>query len=231
MKKNCQSGRSMIEMLGVLAIAGVLSVSGIAGYTYAMTQYKVNNLINDLNLRATVISQQLSGGKTASLSEFKQPSYYPISLETFTPNPSSYFGLSAKNIEKQVCEVMIANMPPVISGIYQNSARLTKGSNCLDKTTLLFVFSNGLNTDDNLANNNDYNCMEKCSEGSINPECTSEEKQKDTGKTACNMICAVCLNDTCPVGTFKNCGTNETPAHHSNTAYGSECYSCSNTTN
>ena len=27
-----QSGRSMIEMLGVLAIIGVLSVGGIAGY-------------------------------------------------------------------------------------------------------------------------------------------------------------------------------------------------------
>lgn len=28
-----QSGRSMVEMLGVLAIIGVLSTSGIAGYT------------------------------------------------------------------------------------------------------------------------------------------------------------------------------------------------------
>ena len=30
-------GRSMVEMLGVLAIIGVLSVGGIAGYRYAMT--------------------------------------------------------------------------------------------------------------------------------------------------------------------------------------------------
>ena len=30
------SGRSMIEMLGVLAIIGVLSVGGIAGYSKAM---------------------------------------------------------------------------------------------------------------------------------------------------------------------------------------------------
>ena len=37
-----QSGRSMIEMLGVLAIIGVLSVGGIAGYSKAMTQYKIN---------------------------------------------------------------------------------------------------------------------------------------------------------------------------------------------
>jgi hypothetical protein len=37
-----QGGRSMIEMLGVLAIIGVLSVGGIAGYTKAMRMYNSN---------------------------------------------------------------------------------------------------------------------------------------------------------------------------------------------
>ena len=37
-----QSGRSMVEMLGVLAIIGVLSVGGIAGYSKAMWQMKIN---------------------------------------------------------------------------------------------------------------------------------------------------------------------------------------------
>ena len=37
-----QCGRSMIEMLGVLAIVGVLSVGGIAGYSKAMRMYKSN---------------------------------------------------------------------------------------------------------------------------------------------------------------------------------------------
>ncbi|MDO4161724.1 MAG: hypothetical protein Q4D80_01805 [Pseudomonadota bacterium] len=37
-----QSGRSMIEMLGVLAIIAVLSVGGIAGYSKAMQQWKLN---------------------------------------------------------------------------------------------------------------------------------------------------------------------------------------------
>jgi len=35
-QKNSQSGRSMVEMLGVLAVIGVLSVGGITGYKYAM---------------------------------------------------------------------------------------------------------------------------------------------------------------------------------------------------
>lgn len=41
-----ESGRSMIEMLGVLAIIGVLSVGGIAGYSKAMEKIKTNKTIN-----------------------------------------------------------------------------------------------------------------------------------------------------------------------------------------
>ena len=40
-------GRSMIEMLGVLAIIGVLSVGGIAGYSKAMEKYKLNKAIDE----------------------------------------------------------------------------------------------------------------------------------------------------------------------------------------
>ena len=36
------TGRSMVEMLGVLAIIGVLSVGAIAGYSKAMMKYKLN---------------------------------------------------------------------------------------------------------------------------------------------------------------------------------------------
>ena len=41
------AGRSMIEMLGVLAIIGVLSVGGIAGYSKAMEQFKINKTIDE----------------------------------------------------------------------------------------------------------------------------------------------------------------------------------------
>ncbi len=41
-----ESGRSMVEMLGVLAIIGVLSVGGIAGYTTAMRKFRANEIAN-----------------------------------------------------------------------------------------------------------------------------------------------------------------------------------------
>ena len=54
-RTNAQSGRSMIEMLGVLAIIGVLSVGGIAGYSKAMTKYRINKTIDQF----TQISQNV----------------------------------------------------------------------------------------------------------------------------------------------------------------------------
>ena len=47
-----ETGRSMIEMLGVLAIIGVLSVGGIAGYSKAMTKYRINKTIEQITLIA-----------------------------------------------------------------------------------------------------------------------------------------------------------------------------------
>lgn len=46
---NIQSGRSMVEMLGVLAIIGVLSVGAIAGYSKAMMKYKLNKQAEQLS--------------------------------------------------------------------------------------------------------------------------------------------------------------------------------------
>ena len=52
------AGRSMVEMLGVLAIIGVLSIGAIAGYSKAMTKYKLNKAIEAANqLFAAIITK------------------------------------------------------------------------------------------------------------------------------------------------------------------------------
>ena len=50
-----ESGRSMIEMLGVLAIIGVLSVGGIAGYSKAMNKFKTNKVADQVSMIVTNI--------------------------------------------------------------------------------------------------------------------------------------------------------------------------------
>lgn len=58
--KSEQNGRSMIEMLGVLAIIGVLSVGGISGYSKAMAKFKVNKTLDQVSMLITNIRTMYS---------------------------------------------------------------------------------------------------------------------------------------------------------------------------
>lgn len=62
-----QSGRSMVEMLGVLAIIGVLSVGGISGYSKAMAKFKLSKAMDQMsmlvaNIRTTYASMATYDG-------------------------------------------------------------------------------------------------------------------------------------------------------------------------
>ena len=68
-----QSGRSFVEMLGTLAIMGVLSIGSIAGFNYAMNKHRATEVINEAKKRAVVASMKIMEGKRpkdVSLSEF-----------------------------------------------------------------------------------------------------------------------------------------------------------------
>ena len=60
--KNIQKGRSMVEMLGVLAIIGVLSIGGIAGYTTSMNRYRANQIM-DAAAKVAVLAQTANQGQ------------------------------------------------------------------------------------------------------------------------------------------------------------------------
>ena len=59
MKIKNESGRSMVEMLGVLAIVGVLSIGGLAGYTTAMNKYRATEIMNSISL--TLVDAETQG--------------------------------------------------------------------------------------------------------------------------------------------------------------------------
>lgn len=60
-KHSEQTGRSMVEMLGVLAIIGVLSVGGIAGYSKAMTKFKITKTFDQVSMMVANIRTLYSG--------------------------------------------------------------------------------------------------------------------------------------------------------------------------
>ena len=64
MLKTNENGRSMIEMLGVLAIIGVLSVGGIAGYSKAMNKFKTNKVADNVSMLVANIKTMYAQQKT-----------------------------------------------------------------------------------------------------------------------------------------------------------------------
>ena len=82
-----QSGRSMIEMLGVLAIIGVLSVGGIAGYSKAMQKYRINKTIEQITL--------IAGNVRAFWGP--QKNYIGVECNGYKCNASGCYGRSGVN--------------------------------------------------------------------------------------------------------------------------------------
>lgn len=90
-----EQGRSMIEMLGVLAIVGVLSVGGIAGYSKAMAKFKTNKVIDQItmistNIRTLYSSQKNFNGLTNQLA--KDTNVIPVEMTDSTSTITNQFG-------------------------------------------------------------------------------------------------------------------------------------------
>ncbi len=99
-----ESGRSMVEMLGVLAIVGVLSVGGIAGYSQAMSKFKVTKAMDQVqtiitNIRTLYASQRiytsLSAAQALSMGILTEESYDSTSKKGLNPfGGNIYFGVA-----------------------------------------------------------------------------------------------------------------------------------------
>ena len=79
--KQKEQGRSMVEMLGVLAIIGVLSIGGIAGYTMAMNRYRANELL-DIASKLSIMAQ------SSNMTDEEWRSYY------YSPEAASAMGIN-----------------------------------------------------------------------------------------------------------------------------------------
>ncbi len=87
MKIKNESGRSMVEMLGVLAIIGVLSIGGIAGYTTAMNRYRANEVIDYATKYAVIAYTAKQTYATlhpedTSFTKFKTPTFTDTGLSS-----------------------------------------------------------------------------------------------------------------------------------------------------
>ena len=90
MKYVNENGRSMVEMLGVLAIIGVLSVGGIAGYSKAMNKYKINKTTDQVSMLVANIRTLFSSqGNYAGLDNAKAKKFGVVPNDMYTNVSSS----------------------------------------------------------------------------------------------------------------------------------------------
>jgi len=135
-------GRSLMEMLSVLAVIGILSVAGIMGYKFAMDKYQANQTVNDINLRALDILIQQSEKKPISLDEWHDiATIFPMELVFDADTKETKALIQVSNVPQGVCQILVNDMY-AHSEIAINGYIIEDGSNadCTDNNTLDFYF-------------------------------------------------------------------------------------------
>lgn len=102
-----QSGRSMVEMLGVLVIMAVLSITAIMGFKYAMDKTKANTLLNDAKLAYVDFAQRAVPNVPTGWEEVTsfEPET-PYTLYTLRDEEEDNFVL-AEDVPLGVCERLL----------------------------------------------------------------------------------------------------------------------------
>ena len=177
-----QSGRSMVEMLGTLAIIGVLSVGGIAGYTYGMNKYYANELLAGASARAVIVASQLASGRESSLSEFDKMK--DTAGGTFDGTVKEFddgIGIKVSGVKKAVCENLIKDTEGTDIGIKTEAGGEVT---CGDENTFFITFDSlGISGGET---NTEPECDPACEEGE---ECIGGACAEVTGECSNNGDC------------------------------------------
>ena len=113
-KTKNQSGRSMVEMLGVLAIIGVLSVTAIAGYRYAMNRHAANEWLNNWFLFKTGFEAHIytNGNKVVEGDSFEMAGF-KVTTEGHYEDNTYYENFETPVIKnREVCKMIAEQVEP-----------------------------------------------------------------------------------------------------------------------
>ena len=106
-----ESSNAHNEMLGVLAVAGVLSIGGVAGYRYAIDKMNANDIINEVKKRAVTASQQRILGHDINLSEYgdngRIKGIHAVTATNDYVGDKKFFALTVSNVPQRVCDEIL----------------------------------------------------------------------------------------------------------------------------
>ncbi len=220
-ENQAQDGRSMVEMLGVLAIIGVISIGGIAGYRMAMNRYQANQIANEINLMRTDAKIKVARGVELLLGEpydgesghLKFNESYGVKVD------SSVIISDGEEGREEGYSFTLSNIP---EGVCKPLATLLDG---MDDTAVLEINGGDYTTTENPCSETENEVMVAFSTkdiggvsgGSGNPEPPEEQGDEPQDEPECN-------EDTCPGGTCNEDGTCQCPENKNWT--GTDCITC-----
>ena len=214
--KHCESGRSLVEMLGTLAIMGLIGITGLQGFTYAMKRHRANELLNEANKRAIMVATDLMTGKKPediSITGFPENSYGTFKAQ-IEPEGNDKFKMTVTGLEEGTCELLDSLAKGPIRRI-----------NCKEESSAEIFFNNDLSTEERAS---DYNTPETCQPPfkwcSGSNTCTSEESCTCSGT---KPACKVCDTATGEYSTDEDddtpCKTDPTLTEEDGTCQSGEC--------
>lgn len=205
MKQNYEFGRSMVEMLGTLAIVGVLSIGGITGYNYAINKYRANETINEINMRLMTLQTQSERDMDLNLNEFadKTPLGYMIGDNYGWAEDDTRVYVGVSGIPQGACEIIYDEMITKVERIDVTADRMADiNTLCGDNNEMKFYVGSGVEVSCDPPCADDEYCMSgiKCVKKWKVPSiaCTSENEAEVCGE------CSKCSGSGWCVQTWKN---------------------------
>ncbi|MBE6455128.1 MAG: hypothetical protein E7014_01575 [Alphaproteobacteria bacterium] len=134
-------GRSMVEMLGVLAIIGVLSVGGVATYQYALTAYQAGKVQDVLGKAKTLAQTDSRASHALEVNRFIKSAlseYTPDDKKSMVKLVDGNYQVTAFKMTHKICEKLFQK-----EGILNDMgiSILTKTcGNPNNKTSMVFSF-------------------------------------------------------------------------------------------
>lgn len=159
-----ETGRSMVEMLGVLAVIGVLTVGGISAMNFGMQAYNVSQVYSqveetargisdifswsrayptkgDTNFATRVVGNDVCDAYGCQVTDDEKAveADTPWGKMTVTPETGDYFVITLDSVPKAACEQLKAYQWQNVSVRPENSDKPHK-TNCNDNNDGTVVF-------------------------------------------------------------------------------------------
>lgn len=185
--KHFQTGRSMVEMLGVMALIGVLSIAALAGFRLAMNKKTANDLLEEVRLavlsfKTDAFMTSLTVGQNVSAEQLGFSSAFHL---TATKESAFTFYIEALALSEKVCLKIMDFKPTYLEEIVAN-----EGAGCEAGGQNLLRFYANDNLDETLLNPDRY---ERC-------DTTADCPGGQSGCAVCQKGICVDMDEKCSQG-------------------------------